>query len=222
MKQGLIAIGIVLGLSVTLTSAGRAEEQFQYVGVKKCRTCHKKELMGDQYGTWKDAEHAKAFETLASEEALEYAREKGIEGSPQEADECVKCHVTGHGVDGTLIKYELHPQDGVQCESCHGPGSAYRKKKIMSDPDKSAANGLVEPSEKLCVSCHSDESPAWDPKRYVLANGTSVGFDYEQATEKIAHPIPADVKGKYIELEKKLKAEKKARGEAVEEDEEED
>ena len=47
-----------------------------------------------------------------------------------------------------------------------------------------------------------------------------MGFDFEQAKEKIRHPIPEDVKGKYLEVEEKLRAEKKARGEAVEEDEE--
>ena len=37
--------------------------------------------------------------------------------------------------------------------------------------------------------------------------------------EKIAHPIPEDVKGNYIEMEKKLKAEKRAAGKADEDEE---
>jgi hypothetical protein len=42
-----------------------------------------------------------------------------------------------------------------------------------------------------------------------------VGFDFEKANEKIAHPIPKDVKGKYLELAKK-------KGANDEEDDEED
>ena len=33
-------------------------------------------------------------------------------------------------------------------------------------------------------------TPAWDPQRYTLADGSKVGFDYDQAVKAIAHPIP--------------------------------
>jgi hypothetical protein len=213
-----IAVGFGFGLSLGATPALAADE-FEYVGVKKCRTCHKKELIGNQVAAWKKTGHAKAFETLASEEALEYAREAGIQGSPQEADECLECHVTAHGVEKSRIKFALHARDGVQCESCHGPGSGYRKKKIMSDRELAVAKGLIEVSEADCVTCHNDKSPAWDPKRYTLPGGGHAGFDYEQAVEKIEHSIPEDVKGRYVELEKKLRAEKKAGGADEEEEE---
>ena len=52
-----------------------------------------------------------------------------------------------------------------------------------------------------------DRSPSWDPKKFKLANGSTVGFDYEQGKEKIAHEIPEDVKGHYLELLEKKKAE---------------
>jgi hypothetical protein len=47
---------------------------------------------------------------------------------------------------------------------------------------------------EICTACHNDESPTWDPAK---------GFDYEAAKEKIAHPIPEHVKGRYLELAKK-------------------
>ena len=114
-----------------------------------------------------------------------------------------------------FAKKPLAAKEGVQCESCHGPGSLYKKKKTMADREKSLAAGMWEPGkdEKICTGCHNDESPTWDPAK---------GFDFEKRKEEIAHPIPADVKGKYIEIEKKLKAEKRARGEAAEEEEEEE
>jgi hypothetical protein len=59
-------------------------------------------------------------------------------------------------------------------------------------------------------------SPSWDPGRYELADGGTAGFDHEQAKEEIAHPIPEDVKGRYIEIEKERKAKKK--GGAADED----
>jgi hypothetical protein len=214
-----VAITTGIGIALTVLAGGAAGGEFQYVGAKKCRTCHKKELIGNQYGHWEDSRHAKAFETLASDKALEYAQKKGIQGPPQKADECVKCHVTAYGADPSEIGLKpLNPADGVQCESCHGPGSGYKKKKIMSDREEAVANGLVIPDEEVCLRCHNDESPAWDPAKYVLADGSPAGFDFEQAKKEIEHPIPEDVKGNYIELEKKLKAEKRARGEAAEDE----
>lgn len=190
MKRWLIA-----GLSacVLLAQAGSAygdgKKPHQYAGAVKCRSCHEKDEIGNQYGKWLDSKHAKAWETLASDQAKEWAQERGID-DPQAADDCVKCHVAAHGEPKTRLGMKYAKTDGVSCEACHGPGSSYRKKKIMMDQEKAVEHGLVLQSEKVCLTCHNDESPAWDPVRYKLPNGETVGFDYEQATKAIAHPVP--------------------------------
>ena len=47
-------------------------------------------------------------------------------------------------------------------------------------------------------------------KRYVRADGTTTGFDFELAKGRVRHPIPEDVKGRYLELEKAQKEAEKA------------
>jgi hypothetical protein len=82
---------------------------------------------------------------------------------------------------------------GVQCETCHGAGSGYRKKKIMMDRDLAISKGLISPpKEEGCRDCHNDKSPAWKPDRYTREDGTKVGFDFEQAKKVIEHPVPED------------------------------
>jgi hypothetical protein len=190
-------IGIVLPLvalfsTVLLLGAVPASAApHKYVGVKKCKSCHKKEAIGNQYGKWLDAKHSKAYENLASDDAKKAAAEKGID-DPQKAGECLKCHVTAYDVDPKLVAKKFDITQGVQCESCHGAGKDYRKKKVMIDVEKAKAKGLIIPDEKLCVECHNDESPFWDPNKYTLANGSKAGFDFEQAKEEIAHPVPED------------------------------
>ena len=213
MRRGIIGMigGVVLALLMGSVASSAADHQ--YIGAAKCKTCHKKDLIGNQYGAWQEGQHSKAFETLKSEKATEIAKEKGLTVPAYESDDCLKCHMTGHGLPATAFKKKpLNAKDGIQCESCHGPGSDYKKKKTMSDRDKSIAAGMWEPGkdEKICQACHNDESPTWDAAK---------GFDYEERKEKIAHPIPEDVKGNYIAIEKKLKAEK---GESDEEEEEEE
>jgi len=61
------------------------------------------------------------------------------------------------------------------------------------------------------VTCHNDDSPAWNPRRYKLADGTHSGFDCDQAVAKIAHPTPPDVRGRVVEIEKERKRAKKAK-----------
>lgn len=204
----LCTLASTLLLAAPLTVRA-GEPQHAYVGIKKCKTCHEKELYGDQVSAWREGKHSKAYQSLGSTKASEYAQRLGIEGSPQEAGDCLECHVTAQGVDGRFIKYELDREDGVQCESCHGPGADYRKRSIMSNRDEVRANGLVSQSEAVCVTCHNDKSPAWNSKRYTRADGSPSGFDYEQAKEAIAHPIPEERRGKIAELEKELKAKKK-------------
>ena len=205
-----LAVGALLMLGADLASA----KEPQYVGATKCKSCHKKELMGNQYGEWQKGVHHKAFETLKSDDAKKIAAEKGLSGPPHESADCLKCHVTAYGEEPARFakKRPLNPEDGIQCESCHGPGSLYRKKKTMSDRDKSVAAGMWEPEKdaKICTACHNDESPTWDPAK---------GFDHEARIEEIAHRIPEDVKGRYLELEKKQKAE---RGGAADDEDEDD
>jgi len=188
-----LAVVCSLTLGGALTSA--ADSAFKYIGASKCKTCHKKELIGDQYGKWEKAGHSKAFKTLLSEKAIAVAKEKGISGKPSEAAECLKCHATAATLGPNDVeKKPLDNKDGVQCESCHGPGSGYKKKKVMADHEKSLAAGLVIPDEKTCTKCHNDTSPTWK------------GFDYAEAKKKIDHSIPKDVKGKYLEAEKAQKS----------------
>jgi len=209
MKRSMvrIATGIAVTCALMLMSGFVAAAEPTYVGAKKCRTCHKKELIGNQYGAWKEARHSKAFDTLLGEKAIAIAKEKGIASPPSEAAECLKCHATAFGLEPK--DYGKKPLDlthGVQCETCHGPGSAYRKKKVMANHEESLAKGMIVPNAETCLGCHNDESPSWDPAKYTLADGTQAGFDFDQAYDKIKHPIPKDVKGRYVEIEKQKKS----------------
>lgn len=44
----------------------------------------------------------------------------------------------------------------LDCEACHGPGSAYAPLAVMKDPQKARAAGLVQPEAAFCQTCHRD------------------------------------------------------------------
>lgn len=162
---------------------GEVTPDHDYVGVTACaRRCHARDQIGDQLGAWNDGPHAGAYETLGTPEALELAASAGIEGNPQEAAECLRCHTTAWGVPDSHLGSRFDATQGVQCESCHGPGDDYKGRDVHSeDPVAGAAAGLISsPGEEVCTRCHNSESPSFQ------------SFDYDERILEVAHNIPGD------------------------------
>ena len=162
----------------------------KYVGVMACSQCHKGEMMGYAYSKWRLSKHAEAYAVLSTDKAKKIAEEKGIEGRPQEADECLKCHTTGGGEPGGRFMQSFDPAYGVQCESCHGPGSEYMAEAIMLDPVASRNAGLWKVDRETCLKCHPKE-----------VHGKP--FDYEAAVKKIAHYKTENPQTSYAPVEYK-------------------
>ncbi|GAB4332206.1 MAG: cytochrome c family protein [Calditrichia bacterium] len=177
MKKILTVILTIAVLGMFATSLFAADAQ--YVGAAKCKMCHNSAKSGKQFQIWSESKHAKAFETLATEEAKAIAAKMGIE-DPQKSEKCLKCHTTGYGADKAMFAASFKMEEGVGCESCHGPGSEYKSMKVMkgiaSGTMKGADYGLIEATEEQCKTCHNEESP------------TFKGFDYKTFWTKIAHP----------------------------------
>ena len=112
-----------------------------YVGAKVCASCHV-----DQFLTWRQTKHSKAFDILPAKYKTD--------------DACLKCHVTGHqDPTGYPTNKDLV---GASCESCHGPGSkhaeiakTFGKKKLSEDEQKYVKSTiyLMQP-KNVCVDCH--------------------------------------------------------------------
>ena len=139
--------------------------------------CHKAEKKGNQFAAWEKMDHSKAYEVLASDEAKKVAAERGI-ADPQKSDECLRCHVTGHGEPADRFADSFKIEDGIQCETCHGPGSGYKKKETMESREASVAGGLVIPTKETCVKCHNTDSPNYKP------------FCFAHFLAKVYHPNP--------------------------------
>ena len=192
MKKGLIIYSITVSILTGSSVMGQVGDPAKLVSVKKCAMCHKKDDTGNQYAKWQSMGHAKAYERLATAEAKAVGAALGID-DPQSSGACLKCHSTAYYFSEEIQTTEVSVENGVSCQSCHGPGADYKKKSVMESREESIANGMVYPAkEKSCTLCHNDTSPTWKPDRYTLSDGTKTGFDVEQAYEKIKHERPAN------------------------------
>lgn len=169
----------MLVVLVVISMTVFAGDDPKYVGSKKCKTCHNSDKNGAQFKKWSSEKHSKAYEALKSESAKKKAKAAGIE-DPLTSDNCLSCHTTAHGKKNVDKSFKI--DEGVGCESCHGPGSKYKKMSTMKDKDKSIAAGMIIPDEKTCLGCHKKDTPGHD--------GKFTTFEKEYA--KIAHPVPAE------------------------------
>jgi hypothetical protein len=130
-----IAIGTKnLGVNVYVATADT-----YYVGVETCKNCHDGGTGGAQYAGWSQTGHANAWADLQNS------------GHPMAS--CEPCHsVQQNNTPGNSGFDEVPTAkfEDVQCESCHGPGSAHA--------DGAAASPPVDPLAALdvqtCAICH--------------------------------------------------------------------
>lgn len=164
----------------------------EYIGVKGCKKCHFK-----QWKTWKETKMAKAFDLLKPGQGGEAKTKKGLDPAKDYTrdETCLPCHVVGYGKPGgyripaagdAKAAEEASQLEGIQCESCHGPGGIYTPIMKEKDGDKNppyklaevTAVGLVLPNADNCKECHNEKSPFVDP------NAT---FDFEKKKDEGTH-----------------------------------
>lgn len=153
---------------IALFSVGVSAQDFKYIGATKCKMCHNKPDKGSQFDKWSAGPHAKAFQAL--------------KGDEQTNATCLKCHSTAGSVDKGLLA-GIKADEGVSCESCHGPGSMYKTAAIMKNKQLALTKGLTEPTEATCKACHLGEKPAG----HVAAKKP---WNYAEFVKVIAHDDP--------------------------------
>jgi hypothetical protein len=156
------------------TVRGAKTSSPQYVGAAACMDCHNGNERSRPAITWMQSRHGHAYWRLGSNWALFLARLRPHYAdltSPIADHRCLLCHVTGRQNDNALFIASFRNEEGIGCESCHGPGSLYMETEIMADRKAFLANGGTVPGEATCRSCHRQ----------------SENFDYAEMLPKIAH-----------------------------------
>ena len=147
----------------------QAEKNFQYTGPGSCASsaCHGSvrprgdtRVPQNEYSIWiVQDKHSKAFTQLSNPLSQTIARNLGMKERPDHADRCLTCHSLN--VPPSLQARTFDPTDGVSCELCHGPASAWLGPHTTRGwtHAQSVALGMKETKDlvtrtQVCLSCH--------------------------------------------------------------------
>lgn len=134
---------------------------YAYVGSEVCFACHASGPANGPAGHWIASRHSRAFHTLTTDQARALAVSKeDYEDITEPAAEprCRMCHLTAAQNSEAVFRDDYDQHQGVGCEACHGPGSAYVDPEIMKNREAFMANAGRVPDELTCRTCHRGEA----------------------------------------------------------------
>ena len=135
----LFCLSLIVGAAVSLSQPAAAapdlaphEQTTAYAGSSACANCHK-----DIYENWVSTRHARAFSSpIFQRDWTELSKQTS----------CLQCHTAGFNAqNGTYY------EEGVTCESCHGP----------FQPNHPSESMPLKPDADLCSTCHKPTTDEW-------------------------------------------------------------
>jgi len=184
---------IFFAATLTANAAGLPAETGKYTGPGSCSStsCHgsvkpraDNRIFQNEYSIWvvKD-KHSKAYEALTGQVGERIGRILGV-GKSEQAAKCLACHALDVPANSRAKTFELN--EGVTCESCHGPASAWLGPHTTRGwtHEQSVAAGmydtrnLVRRTEK-CLSCHLGTQEKFVDHEMIAAGHPDLYFELD-------------------------------------------
>ena len=168
------ALFLPLALAVRIAAAGNGSpdsnpEPMKYIGPGSCAatSCHGSvkpvagsRILQNEYSTWivKD-KHSHAYQALTGDIGERIARILKLNSKAEESPKCLACHALYTTPEQRGRPFEL--SEGVSCENCHGPASAWLGPHTTRDwpHEKSVSLGMRDTRDVIhrtekCIECH--------------------------------------------------------------------
>jgi hypothetical protein len=159
----------IFGMAIVALPASETKEPMKYIGPGSCAatSCHGgvkpvagSRILQNEYSTWiLQDEHSKAYQALTGDVGERMARILKLGAKAEEAPTCLACHALYATAEQRGRALEI--SEGVSCESCHGPASAWLGPHTTRDwpHEKSVALGMRDTRNvihrtNLCLECH--------------------------------------------------------------------
>jgi Cytochrome c554 and c-prime len=176
-----------------IRAANPAADNSKYTGPGSCSStsCHgsvkprtDNRIFQNEYSIWavKD-KHGKAYDALTSPVGERMAKILGL-GKSEQSAKCLACHALDVPAEARAKTFELN--EGVSCESCHGPASAWLGPHTTRTwtHEQSVAAGmydtrnLVRRTEK-CLTCHLGTQEKFVDHEMIAAGHPDLYFELD-------------------------------------------
>lgn len=188
-----VALCAALLFPVALTGQ-TGKEPVKYIGPGSCAatSCHGSvkpvagsRILQNEYSTWivKD-KHSRAYQALASDIGERMVRILKLGSKAEEAPKCLACHALYATPEQRGRAFEI--SEGVSCENCHGPASAWLGPHTTRDwpHEKSVALGMqdtrnvIHRTEK-CLECHLGAKEKFVDHEMIAAGHPDLFFELD-------------------------------------------
>jgi hypothetical protein len=160
---------ICLPLFSLSLSFGQDKEPVKYIGPGSCAatSCHGSvkpvagsRILQNEYSAWiLQDKHSRAYQALTGDIGERMARILKLGSKAEDAPKCLACHALYTAPEQRGRAYEI--SEGVSCENCHGPASAWLgPHTTRSWPhERSLALGMADTRNVIhraekCLECH--------------------------------------------------------------------
>lgn len=194
-----MALGFIAAMPIMAAAQSAPlpqQDNYKHQGVASCASsfCHGAlnekstyTVLQNEYITWtRHDRHAKAYQTLHSDESKRIAANLGLPNA-HTADVCLDCHADNVPKNQQGVLFDI--TDGVGCEACHGGAEKWIGTHITgsSSHGDNIAAGLYptevpEARAELCLSCHYGTKDKFATHRIMGAGHPRIGFELDTFT----------------------------------------
>jgi hypothetical protein len=195
-RSAIVASAAILPLALPgfTQSARSASEPQKYIGPGSCAatSCHgsvkpvaDSRILQTEYTTWilKD-KHSRAYQALTGDVGERMARILKLGAKAEDSPKCLACHALYATPEQQGRKFEI--SEGVSCENCHGPASAWLGPHTTRDwaHENSVALGMIDTRSVIhraeeCLECHLGSENKFVDHEMIAAGHPDLYFELD-------------------------------------------
>lgn len=171
-----------------------------YLGAANCSNsgCHGStqplnatSVLQNEYYTWLNSDrHAQAYNVLFNDQSARIAKNMHLRKRAYEENVCLDCHDSN--IPASLVEGQVDLEDGIQCETCHGPASGWRAEHTEEGwtHEQSVARGMIDlrrisARASLCTSCHVGSTKKEVDHELIASGHPILAFELDNYTEQM-------------------------------------
>jgi hypothetical protein len=175
-------------------AAADTPEPIKYIGPGSCAatSCHGSvkpvaggRILQNEYSTWiLQDKHSRAYQALTGEVGQRMARILKLGAKAEESQKCLECHALYTTPEQRGRNFEI--SEGVSCENCHGPASAWLGPHTTRDwpHEKSVAQGMIDTRNVIhrtekCLECHLGTKEKFVDHEMIAAGHPDLYFELD-------------------------------------------